>query len=327
MAILNVALIGCGKIGYSFINSGSGVGVYTHAEAYARADGLQLVAVVDPDIQRAHECAKRYGVDASRVYGSTEDFFRNETVDIISIASPDATHVSLVRQALAMKSVKGIFLEKPLALTLEDAQGVLAEVRRSNIPVLVNYSRRYCSEHRKLASLIRSGTLGEVQTVNGFYTKGLMHNGTHWLDLFDWFFGEIKMAVGWESASIDFQGDPTLNVHLRSRAVSAMLHGCDARYFSVFEMDVVTDKGRVQIVDGGGKIVVSRVFPSAIYHGYTELKLVEEWSHENMKDLLLRAVEDLRDSILESRQPVSNAENAFRALRAANTAMREVVSW
>lgn len=320
MSELKVALIGCGRIGYSFLHKSAGVGVYTHAEAYARAHGMKLVSVADTDINSARACAAEYDLLPNKIYASPYEMLEKEDVDIVSIASPDHTHANFAITALKKQGIKGVFIEKPLALNSKDAAEIVDLARANSIVVAVNYSRRYCSEHQLAEQEIRSGALGKIQAISGLYTKGLKHNGTHWLHLLDWFFGEMHPVYAFLSDASDFCGDLTPNVILKNNQFSAVLQGCDAQAFSLFEMDIIGSLGRIKILDGGHRFIRQSVLPSPRYEGYSELMTISD-SSGHMTDLMLSAVQNFRDAVLNNTRPACSAEDALRALLVADLAL------
>lgn len=320
MSALKVALIGCGRIGYSFLHKSFGVGVSTHAEAYSKTHGMKLVSVADADINAARACAIEYGISQNKIYTCPYELLEKEDIDIISIASPDHTHAGLAIASLKKNGIRGVFIEKPLALNSKDAFEIVNLARAKSIVVAVNYSRRYCSEHQMAAREISSGEIGRVQSVSGLYTKGLKHNGTHWLHLLDWFFGEMNPVYSFLSEASDFYGDLTPNVILKNDRFSAVLQGCDAQAFSLFEMDIVGSLGRIKILDGGYRFIRQRALPSPRYDGYSELITTSD-SSGHMTNLMLNAIENFRDAVLSNSRPACSAEDALRALILAESAL------
>jgi predicted dehydrogenase len=252
MTTLRAAIIGCGNIGSAYTAVAQRPGVYSHAHAYAEHADVELVAVSDPDAAKAQACAERWGV--AGVFADHGEMLRQAQPDIVSICSPNDTHVAIGLDVIAHASVRGLICEKPLSLDSSGA-GRLAETAASaGKPLLVNYSRRFDAGYQELRTRIAAGAMGDIQAVTGLYGKGLFHNGTHWLDLVRFLFGEPRWVQGYPSG-FAFDADETLSLTLGlAGGAIATLQGTDHNALTVFEMDVVGTAGRVRLDDGGRAI-------------------------------------------------------------------------
>lgn len=309
------AVLGCGRIGSLFAADCAALGIYSHAEAYTACPGTELVAVCDPDPARLAACAEQWGV-ASR-HLSADTLFAAAAPEIVSICTPDETHFDLASAALAAPSTRAILLEKPLASRLPEARALVARARERGVVLAVNYSRRYAASHEALCVALHAGALGRVQTAAGFYTKGVIHNGTHWFDLARFLLGEVTRvrAFGARAAG---EEDPTPDVQLEfASGATAYLHGCDERAFSIFEMDVLGTEGRVRLLDSGHTFESFAVGDSSRYAGYRVLAR-GAGIEGGLRDVTLHAVEDLVACLDQpGRVPRCSGEDALAALQIA----------
>ena len=313
---LSATLIGCGKIGSELADDPKVPGVYTHAAAYSACPGTTLVAVCDADEAKAKACAARWGV--ARYYSNAAQMLAELRPELVSICTPDATHYSLAKLALSSPNVQAVLVEKPLALSTAEAQELVELAEARDIKLAVNYSRRYSPGHQWLRTWLGTGGLGMIQAVNGYYTKGLLHNGSHWLDLARFLFGDLRVAQVFappRAFAGDLPGDPSETLVLHSTAgVSLTLHGLDAAAYTLFEMDIVGLKGRVRIVDSGHMFETSCVEPSRFYTDYQMLGEPTRRAGE-LQDVTLHAVEDLVASVSEARSPLCSGNDALEVLR------------
>lgn len=314
-------MIGCGKIGSGFADDPLLAGdVYTHAEAYVRSAATELVAVCDRDPDVARRCAERWDVVAS--YSDISELIEGAQPETVSICTPDETHFSIARQLIEdAPSVRALLCEKPLATNLAEGEELVRLARDRGKIIAVAYVRRYADNMRALRDLLRNGSLGQVKAVAGWYTKGVLHNGTHWFDLLRM----LAVEVEWVEAADRGGGaaeDPTLDVTLglESGAI-AVLRGADAGAYSLFEMDLIMEGGRVSINQSGHSIRLFRAAPSEIYSGYLELK---EEPHDlgDQRNMMLHAVDDLADALASRRPPRCSAEDGLAALRIATAALK-----
>jgi predicted dehydrogenase len=209
--------------------------------------------------------------------------------------------------------VRGVLVEKPLALDSADGAALIARAHSRGVVLGVNYTRRFAPEYRRLRAELASGVLGELQDVTGTYVKGLFHNGTHWLDLLRMLAGEPVSARGWDRLG-EAGADPTLDAELTLAAgVRARLVGLDTRCFTAFEMELVLTRGRVRLTEAGHRVEYWDVGDDPRHPGYRALRLRE--AHDAaLHDGTLHAVDDLVRCVLSGDAPLCGGTDAQAAL-------------
>ena len=114
---------------------GAGVFGGYHAAKYADMADCQLTAVFDPHPERAREMAERFGAhccaDLAELLGM---------VDVVSVASPAHTHAASALACLA--AGKPVYVEKPIATSLNDADAIVSAGRRRGLPVACGFLER-----------------------------------------------------------------------------------------------------------------------------------------------------------------------------------------
>lgn len=317
--MLRAALVGCGKIGSEFADDPRAPGIHSHAGAYAASRRTKLVAVCDQDPNRAERCARRWGLD--RYYSSLDRMLAEEDLDIISVCTPDETHAQVLRRILDVGNVRGILAEKPLAMTARDGQDLVRRAKRANVVIAVNYIRRYATTIQRAQRMVSAGGLGDLQALNGTYTKGTLHNGTHWFDLARWMAGDVR-RVRAGLGQDDRPTDPTWDVELAfSNGTRGHLQGIDARHYDLFEIDVLGTQGRLRLTESGHAIQVEQVAPSRRYSGYRTLA-PKRANARGFRDVLLHAVNDLARCIDSGAQPRCTAADGLAAIRIAQAVQR-----
>jgi myo-inositol 2-dehydrogenase/D-chiro-inositol 1-dehydrogenase len=142
---VGVAVIGSGRMG-SF-----------HAETLAlRIPGARLVAVADPAPGAAERLAAALG--AERASTDPAQVFADPTVDAVVIGAPARFHADLV--VAAAGAGKAVFCEKPMALTLADADRAIAAVRAAGVVLQVGFNRRFAPDWAAARALLEDGRLG-----------------------------------------------------------------------------------------------------------------------------------------------------------------------
>jgi predicted dehydrogenase len=114
---------------------GAGVFGGYHARQYARLDGVVLSAVYDPHPERAAALAVPLG---GRAFHDLDAFL--DAVDVVTIASPATFHAAQALAAIA--AGKPVYVEKPIAVSVADAEKVLAAARARNLVVACGHQER-----------------------------------------------------------------------------------------------------------------------------------------------------------------------------------------
>ena len=152
--------------------------------------------------------------------------------------------------------------------------------------------------------------------MSGVYVKGLMHNGTHWLDLLRMLAGEPVAARGWDRLG-EGGPDPTLDAELRlASGAGVRLAGLDMERFTAFEMDLTGTTGRVRITESGHVIERFGVGDDPRHPGYRVLRPAERVTGV-LRDATLHAVADLSRCVREGGEPACTGEDGVAALALA----------
>lgn len=146
MRKLGIGVLGAGEMGKR------------HAENLRRlVPEARLVAVADAVAERARQVANELEIDDS--CGSLEAMLERKQVDAVLIATPDKFHAPSI--TMAARAGKDIFCEKPLAITLPDAEAALAAVAKAGVRLQVGFMRRYDPAYASAMSRIEAGEIGE----------------------------------------------------------------------------------------------------------------------------------------------------------------------
>jgi predicted dehydrogenase len=318
---LRAALIGCGRIALAATGREHGLGARTHAEAYADCPRTVLVAGCDPD---ADARARLTAVTGAAAFDSVERMLADTRPDIVSISSPDATHVDALEMALAA-GVRGVLIEKPLALSSAEAARALDIAAASPATVAMNFSRRYSPGFRAIAAWVRDGGLGPLQAVRGSYTNGVSRNGSHLIDLARWFGGDVRQVRASCRAGLE-GADPSLDVTLAFEGpLAAQLTALDGRAFDHFELDVIGTTGRVRFVRFGHDAEIYGVENSERHPGYRE-EVLRERREGLLTGVLGLAVAALVESVEAGVPPLSTLADGAAVVGLVEAARRAAAS-
>lgn len=186
---------------------GAGVIGNVHAKLLDPLEGSELVVVGDCELDRAQELAGRHGAEAT---DDLDHLFARADVDAVSVCVPSGLHADIA--VAALDAGKHVIIEKPIDVTLDAADRIIAAEQRSGKVATVISQRRFQPSFAFLRTEIESGRLGQITSgiaespfwrSQSYYDSGgwrgtwkldgggaLMNQGIHALDLLVWMLGE-----------------------------------------------------------------------------------------------------------------------------------------
>ncbi|MBY0549530.1 MAG: oxidoreductase [Candidatus Obscuribacterales bacterium] len=150
---LNVALIGYGYAGKTF-----------HAPLIASIPGLNLTTFVSSDSAKVLA-----DFPQATVCADPNDVFRNESIDLVVIATPNDLHFDLAKRAL--DAGKNVVVDKPFTTTTQEAEILVAHPANQDLVLSVFHNRRWDADFLTLKSLLADGLLGEVVTFESHFDR------------------------------------------------------------------------------------------------------------------------------------------------------------
>jgi predicted dehydrogenase len=304
--MLTAAIIGTGRIAGGYDEDRADSQVFSHAGAYRVHDGVEIVACVEPDRERRASFMKRWEIAAG--YDDIDAWIADGgSADVVSLCSPDETHEALLRK-LAQSDCRAIWAEKPVAADPEKARDLAAALDGAGKIVAVNYLRRWDPVMNRLRDSFVGGELGDLQSAVAWYGKGLIHNGSHALDLFRYLFGALEPVSA--RRTLDIGIDPTLDCLLETAAGQPVrLLGVDESHFTLFEMTIVTTKGRIDIEDSGFTLRTRLSGPDPVFDGYWRLRQADTVA-TGLGEAMTRAVANLYDAVMDGHPVACDAAEA-----------------
>lgn len=155
-----------GKVRVGFI--GAGQISELHARAYRDSPTGRLVAIADRNAQVAEQQAARYGCD--RYYSDYRELLDDREIDAVEILLPHHLHLPVTLDALA--AGKHVSLQKPMALSVSEADQMIAAAKRSKQLFRVFENFRSYEPFVRAKSLIETGEIGEPLAIRVKATAG-----------------------------------------------------------------------------------------------------------------------------------------------------------
>lgn len=311
MAAIKVAIIGAGRIAGGYDEGREDGRILSHAGAYRAHGGFEITACIDPNADRRAEFMTAWDIPIG--YDDIEDWLSDEPrAEIVSLCTPDETHAPLLRR-LSETPVHTIWAEKPLTTEPGEARALAQLLEQKGKAVAVNYLRRWDRSMERLRAEFVDGTAGALQSAVAYYGKGLLHNGSHALDLLRFLFGPLH-AVAARRPLAEASSDATLHCWLETADRRPIqLVGVDESHFTLFEMTIITTKGRIDINDSGFTLLRRTVESDQIFDGYRRLGRADA-SETELGTAMLRAATNLHQAVTDGEPLACNAAEAAETL-------------
>ena len=149
----------------------------------ALPDEAEVVAVASPTPGNAEAFARRYGIAAS--YTDYREMLRDPRVEMIHISAPNYVHARMTIDAA--RAGKHVVCEKPLCVTLEEADEMIDACRKAGVLLLYAEELFFAPKYVKAKQMADEGAFGRVHLVK----QGEKHSGPH----ADWFW-DVKQSGG-----------------------------------------------------------------------------------------------------------------------------------
>lgn len=137
--------------------------VHGFLEEYRHSPEIEIVGVAESDSQLRSQAGDKYGFDQAQLFSSLEDMITKAHPQAVLVYTNTFDHRRVV-EICARHSVH-VMMEKPLAVSLEDAVAIQQAAHTGNIHVLVNYETSWYRSNHAAYDLVHEGALGEIRKV------------------------------------------------------------------------------------------------------------------------------------------------------------------
>ena len=274
-----------------------------HAQSIAlRVPGATLAAVADPRPGAAERVAHPLGT--GRVFLDPLQLIADDDIDGVVIASPAFTHTDLV--VAAAEAGKAVFVEKPMALTLHDADRAITAASHAGVHLQVGFNRRFAQDFAAAHEVIENGGVGTPQLLRsvtrdpGLANPGAVKPWTifletliHDFDALNWFNAGARpievYAVADALVAPEFKEAGLLDTAVVTiRYDNGAIATAEANFSAAYGYDV-----RGEVFGSGGMVTAGDVHASSMRH-YTSAGAQSPTSRLNIELFHDAYVEELR---------------------------------
>ncbi|MEU3847300.1 Gfo/Idh/MocA family oxidoreductase [Micrococcus terreus] len=332
--------------------AGGGAIFRNHLEAYRALPDVEVVALCDIDAERAAVVATEHGIPQS--FGSVGELLAwrgadGRGVDVLSVCTPHPTHESVVTEAAA--AGVHVLCEKPIAIDVGAAERMVQVCRDAGVTFGVLFQRRFWPAAQRIRAAIDDGTLGQpilghcsvlLHRESEYYSatpwRGtwdadgggvLMTQGIHYIDLLQWFMGEVVEVSGHAATFIhgehmETEDSAVATLRFASGALATLqastavtpslgvqvrVTGSTGASAQLTEFPEGTD-GRVDIWAYGDSVGATETWPAALLPN-ADLATINgaliPWHQAQVADFV--------DAVRTGRSPAVTGEEATKSLR------------
>ena len=150
---MKIGLVGCGQIAHA------------HASFIPEDEKHRIVGVSDQDKGRAEAFAQRFKI--GKVYATVAQLLEAEKPDVVHVLTPPQTHMAVALQA--MKAGCHVLVEKPMALSAEEADVMIAAAKTHKVKICVDHNQLFDPVMLQARRVIAEGVVGTVIGVESYY--------------------------------------------------------------------------------------------------------------------------------------------------------------
>lgn len=309
---LRAAIIGCGNIAGGYDATWPAPWSVTHAGAYHLCPDTDLVAVADPDEAVLAAFGRKWSVPA--LYQDHRELLAAERPDLVSIAAPTRWHAPILADTLA-RGPRAVFMEKPLSYDVGEAREMRAA--SAGRVVAVNFFRRWNRTIADLVARVRGGDDGRVIHLTCYYTKGVVHNASHAIDLACWLLGDcrdIKLIAMPDRVELASDADASVDFRLEfDEGRRADFIAVDGIGYHFYDLDLICERARHLLTQRGRELQTYLPGPDPVSRQFDVLSLATS-GETAWREAAVRAVEDLVRCVRGGGTPACTMEHGLAAL-------------
>lgn len=304
--------------------------------------GASLVAVVDADLKLAEERANDLGVDL--FFSDIRQALDGAELDAICITTPTFTHAQIA--TAGAEAGKYIFCEKPMALTLEEAEGMIQAARRAGVVLQMGFMRRFDPVFVAAKERIEEGEIGSPMLVRSL-TRGpglpprwacdprtsngmLAEVNSHDFDTIRWLTESEFQRIYAEANTLkcfdlkdefpDFYDNAIVYLHLKNGALGIIEGSCPVDYGY---------DARAEVLGSEGVILIGELQDTAVVSCTKSTGLVASnfrgW-RERFREAYVAEARHFVECIIEGKEPKATGEDGKRALEGVLAANKSIQS-
>lgn len=302
--------------------------------------GSKVVAIVDNNAESAIKAAKEFG--AEKWYTNHKEALKQENLDAVVISTPTYTHAEIAIDAA--EAGKHIFCEKPMALTLKEADEMISAARRAGVKLQIGFMRRFDPEFQTAKRIIEDGVIGKPSIIKSTgHGPGLpppwacdpetsigmlAEVNSHDFDSVRWLIGSNISRVYAEAEAIavpelkgkypDFYDRAVVTLRFANGSLGLIDGGCPVKYGYDARVEVLGTEGVMLIGELRYQSVIICKKETGVY-----TSTFSSW-RDRFREAYLEEDRHFINCIINDKTPLASGEDGRAALEAVLAATKSI---
>lgn len=307
-------IVGLGQIGMGYdLNIDPIKAVYSHARAFSLHPAFELCGGVDPSPAQRDIFESHYSQPA---YPDIQSALKVEKPNIVVIALPTMLHGEAINTVLSHSTPKVILCEKPLAYDLDEARNMVAVCERAGVYLYVNYMRRADPGAVEVKERIESGAIALPIKGVAWYSKGFLHNGSHFFNLLEYWLGPFVNAKVLDFGRLWDNQDPEPDVQVEFERGKVVFQAAWEEAFSHYTIELLSPSGRLRYEQGGEFITWQSTHSDPNISGYEILRGTPEVIDNGMNRCLWHVADQIAEALADRPYNLCAGKQALATLEA-----------
>ena len=318
----NVLIVGLGKIGMGYdLDLDHDEYVYSHAAAFSQHKGFNIVGGVDVDTKLGKTFEERYN---SEFYGNIQEALQKHHPDIVVIATSTQFHNQTLKDIAKYSKPKVVLCEKPLSYSVEEAYSMQKLCKENGIQLFVNYMRNSTPDSIEIKDKINSNEYAGSLKGVVWYSKGLVHNGSHFVNLLTYWLGPIKESCRISKGPLLDNQNIEPDFSLTFEKGKVVFLSTQEENFSNYAVELVFENGRLRYERGGREVYWTSVQQDENLSTHKFLSKDDvNYNTDSMSKYQLHVVNELWNMLNQENYELCSGAMAIATLESINEIVKE----
>lgn len=287
-SLIKIAIIGLGNIGSRYDIANPNLNI-THASAISSNNRFRLIGGIDQNELYREDFEKVYRVPS---FKSISELFNLTSPDAVVVATPTENHIDNLIELGHYRNVSFILCEKPIAMETDDLKDVLSNASANGQKIMVNYQRRTESSSKEIRKLISKREFGSFLGGAGYYSGGYFNNGSHMLDLLEWWFGTEFDAINLVEVT-SYLDDYRVSFLSKLSNANFYLSSMNSANTSFFEIFLQFESCQLRFCSGGSQVFIDRIVTDLNYPDFSSIQASVKSEYSYSKQTLSSVYDDI----------------------------------
>ncbi len=311
--IINTLIIGLGNVGLIYDNPKNPKLIQSHAKSVNLHPNFNLIAGIDPILEKRN----LFEITYKKIAFKSLNNFKNESkfdskIDLIIISTPTETHLKVIQESLKILNPRAILCEKPLSYNYEDAKNIIKICDDSKVDIFVNYMRRCDPGVIEIKNKLDKNIIKNPLKGICWYSKGLYNNGSHFINLLEFWLGNYKKLKIIDRGRPFNEKDIEPEFFIEFEKGSIIFRSAWEEYFSFYNIELIGESGVLKYTKGGEQINLYEVENDRRYFGYKNIGDKKYKINSEMEIYQYNVLEELLKKFLGKYTTICKGEDALR---------------